>query len=97
MKRYRLHPNADDDLVTIYEYIARDNRRATARLISEFTKRFRMLASQPLMGEQRVDLAPSLRGFCVGNYLILYRPTKTGIEVARVIHAARDVRLQLED
>ena len=22
MKRYRLHPNADDDLVTIYEYIA---------------------------------------------------------------------------
>ncbi len=51
MKRYRLHPNADDDLVTIYEHIARDNRRAAARLISEFTKRFRMLASQPLMGE----------------------------------------------
>ena len=49
------------------------------------------------MGEKRGDIAPNLRGFCVGNYLILYRPTKTGIEVARVIHAARDVKPRFED
>ena len=47
MKRYRLHPNADNDLVAIYEHVAHDNPAATARLISEFKKRFRMLASQP--------------------------------------------------
>jgi toxin ParE1/3/4 len=43
------------------------------------------------MGQLRQDLAANLRSFSVGNYVILYRPTRTGIDVARVIHAARDI------
>jgi toxin ParE1/3/4 len=97
MKRYRLDPSADFDLVSIRTFIARDNPRAAVRMVSEFKKRFRMLAAQPSMGERRPDLAPDLRSFSVGSYVILYRPTKAGVEVARVIHGARDVRAQLGD
>jgi len=30
----------------------------------------------------------------VGNYVIFYRPARGGAEIARVIHAARDIELQ---
>jgi toxin ParE1/3/4 len=97
MKGYRLHRLAKSDLASIRTYVARDNPPAAARLISEFKKRFRLLASQPLMGEQRPDLAADLRSFSVGNYAIFYRATKGGIEVARVIHGVRDIKAQFED
>jgi toxin ParE1/3/4 len=35
-----------------------------------------------------------VRGF--NSYLIVYRPTDTGIEVIRVLHAARDIEAILE-
>jgi len=54
------------------------------------------------MGELRPDLAPQLRSFVIGNYVILYRPASqtsedvgiskdVGIEVARILHASRDI------
>jgi toxin ParE1/3/4 len=91
MKRYRLDADARADLVSIHAYIARDNLPAADRLIQTVKQKLRLLASQPLLGERRPQLAPDLRAFCVGNYVILYRPAKGGIEVARVIHAARDI------
>jgi toxin ParE1/3/4 len=94
MKRYRLHPDARLDLFSIRKYIARDNRTAADRFINDFKQKFRLLASQPLMGEARPELAADLRSFSVGNYAIYYRPTETGVEIARVIHAARDLGAQ---
>jgi toxin ParE1/3/4 len=44
------------------------------------------------MGTARDNLAPGLRSFPVGNYLVFYRITPEGIEVARVLHGARDLR-----
>lgn len=40
----------------------------------------------------RPDIAPDLRYYPVGNYLIFYRPTETEIQVARVLHGARDIQ-----
>ncbi len=42
-------------------------------------------------GIARPELAAGLRCYSVGNYVIYYRPAKDGIEVARVLHGARDV------
>ena len=44
----------------------------------------------PDMGRLREDLSAGLRSFSVGNYVIFYRPMKGGIEIARVLHGARD-------
>lgn len=80
---------ADEDLMDIWAYIAQDNPRAADRLSDEIESKFILLAEQPYLGPARPDIAPELRYFPVGNYLILYREIAEGIEVARVIHGAR--------
>ena len=94
MKRYRLDADARVDLVSIHKYVARDNPAAADRLLYHLKQKFHLLAAQPLMGEERPDLAIGLRSLSAGNYLILYRVARGGIEIARVIHAARDVGTQ---
>jgi toxin ParE1/3/4 len=43
------------------------------------------------MGRVRDELVPSLRSFPVGKYVIFYRPIENGIEIARILHGARDL------
>lgn len=50
------------------------------------------LAEMPGMGRPRDDLAPSVRAFPLGSYLIIYREISDGIEVARVLSARQDYR-----
>jgi toxin ParE1/3/4 len=47
-----------------------------------------LLASNPLLGRARPEIAPELRYLPIGNYLILYRELEEGIEVVRVVHGA---------
>nr|WP_292433209.1 type II toxin-antitoxin system RelE/ParE family toxin [Methylobacter sp.] len=49
------------------------------------------LADNPLMGRLRPDIAPKLRFFTVGKYLILYRTMQDGVQIVRVIHSAGDL------
>jgi toxin ParE1/3/4 len=88
---FRLSHFAEHDLDEIADYLADRNPSAAVREIEALLERFTRLANQPLLGQLREDLPRCPRAFCSGNYLILYRPTSTGIEVARVVHAARDL------
>ena len=80
---------ADEDLIDLWAYIAQDNLDAADHLLDEFEKKFALLAGQPRLGAARSDIAPGLRHFPVGRYLILYREIDDGIEVVRVMHGAR--------
>ena len=80
---------ADEDLIDLWVYIAQDNPDAADHLLDEFENKFALLAGQPRLGAARSDIAPGLRHFPAGNYLILYRETDDGIEVVRVVHGAR--------
>ena len=91
---YTIAPLAQNDIDEIWNYIARNSLAAADRLIALFHRKFLLLASQPLIGEERPELATNLRSFSAGNYVVFYRPMRNGIEVARVIHAARDIGLQ---
>ncbi len=51
----------------------------------------KFLAECPQMGQSADDLAPALRRFPVGNFLIFYAITEDGIAVIRVLHGARDI------
>ena len=44
-----------------------------------------------IWGRSFDDLAPSLKGFTIGNYIIFYRPIENGIEVDRVLSGYRDL------
>ena len=91
MSRYRVDRDARADLEEIYDYVADENLAAADRLMDTFQEKFGLLAVHPLMGQTRPELAPNLHSFSVGKYVVFYRPTDDGVEVARVIHSARDV------
>lgn len=80
---------AEEDLIGIWFYIATDNPKAADGLLEEIEAKFVLLSEQPQLGPVRPDIAPGLRYFPVGNYLILYREIKNGIEAVRVVHGAR--------
>jgi toxin ParE1/3/4 len=82
---------AEADLTDIWEFIAQDNSEAADRLIDEIHEKCQFLAATPRVGRQRPELDPSIRSFAVGNYMIFYRESTRGIEVARVLHGHRDI------
>jgi toxin ParE1/3/4 len=44
-----------------------------------------------LIGRSRDELAPGMRSFPVGRYVVFYLPLDDGIDVVRVLHGARDI------
>ena len=90
MSLYRIAREAQCDLHEIWCHIGSFDVRAADRWLDAVELRFRMLATQPLAGQSRPDLAPGLRFLPVGNYLIFHRPIENGVEIVRVIHGARD-------
>ncbi|MGD0744350.1 MAG: type II toxin-antitoxin system RelE/ParE family toxin [Verrucomicrobiota bacterium] len=90
MNQYRVSDAARSDLEEIWFYIAQDDQEAADRFLQVIVSRFPKLASMLEMGRQRKELATRLRSFPVGNYIIFYRPMEKGVEIARVLHGARD-------
>ena len=82
-------PEAERDLLDIWLYIADDNLENADHFLDKLEQQCQSLARQPLMGQSQEELAPGLRSFPVGNYLIFYRPIDNGIDVIRVLHGGR--------
>ncbi|HKO10309.1 MAG TPA: type II toxin-antitoxin system RelE/ParE family toxin [Alphaproteobacteria bacterium] len=91
MAEVLLRPLARVDLGDIWEFVAEDSSVRADALLRQLATTMRTLAGNPLMGRLREDLLPGLRSFAVGSYIIFYRPGERGIEVARVLHGARDI------
>ncbi len=79
------------DLVEAALRIAEENPLAADRWLDTIEEKCRLLAQMPGLGRKRPDLAPELRGFPIGNYIIFYRAVPEGIQVIRVLHGARDL------
>lgn len=84
-------PKAKEDLFDIWSFIAADSPDAADTWIDKLDAQFLLLASHPLMGRAREELAKDLRSFPVGRYLVFYLPDTNGITVVRVLHSARDI------
>jgi len=85
-------PQAEQDLIDIWDFIAQDNIDAADRIYDDIEQKCEALAQAPGMGRTRDELAPSLRSFPVGKYVIFYRLIEDGIEIARILHGARDLK-----
>jgi toxin ParE1/3/4 len=92
--RHVLTPRAVQDLQEIGDYIARDDRGAAEKLMVLFAERFAMLARMPGMGRPTPYLGKGARHLPVGSYLVLYRETKTVLQIVRVMHGARQRALE---
>jgi toxin ParE1/3/4 len=87
---YRVSANAQEDLDQIFVYWAKRVSVETAdRLIDRITDRFWLLGEYPQAGRLCGEIAPKVRSFPAGKYIIYYRTTRRSTEILHVFHSAR--------
>jgi len=92
MGKVRRTKRANQDLISIWRFIALDNCDAATAQILEIERKFQLLAHFPKIGRLREDIRKGLRTYPCNAYLILYRETAGNVEIVRVVHGARDLR-----
>ena len=86
------------DLDEMWDYIPDIAGVARADIFLErLGKRMNMLAEFPDMGYRCEELAPGLRGLTLSDYIVFYRRRENIIEIARVLHGARDTQSLFKD
>jgi toxin ParE1/3/4 len=81
---------AERNLDAIWEYIAQNNLDAADRMIARLREASGYLSDHPLMG--RTGRARGTRELVVSGtpHILLYRPLRSHVDVARVLHGAQD-------
>jgi toxin ParE1/3/4 len=99
MPRILRRPLFVEDLYSIWSFIGADNEAAADSFVAELEERYRILAERPHLGVQRFPRYPAMRLFPFRRYLIIYQPLDIGdgIELIRLVHAARDYRRFFDD
>ena len=87
----RITPQADNDLLQIWEYIAQDSIEQADKFIDEINVAFKRLAKMPLSARLRPELGDNIRSRPYGNYVIFYEPLSNGILVLDVLWGGRDI------
>jgi toxin ParE1/3/4 len=92
-------PQFVEDIRDIWHFIARDNHAQADRFVLELEKRYTLLADNPALGAARFPKHPTIRIFPFRSYLIIYDPLpdQAGIELIRLLHAARDYHRYFDD
>jgi len=84
------HPQAEQDLIDIYQHIWRDNPNAAEKLVRLINAKCELLARSPLIGRARPELRADLRSFPHGLSDPVSRHRRWA-EIVRVVHAARNL------
>ena len=96
MTRYRLTPQALNDLFDIWSYIAQDDAEAADYVEEAIYEACEFLARSPSAGTVRKDLTSlAVRFWMVPpfpNYFIVHDPAAKPLEVIRILHRARNIR-----
>lgn len=88
---YRVALSAERDLDQIFLYWPkRVNLETADRLIERITERFWLLGEYPKAGKLCADIAPGVRCFPAGRYVIYYRATRNATDILHIFHGARD-------
>jgi toxin ParE1/3/4 len=82
---------AEEDLQEIWARIAEHSLVSADKVMAQIMECCDLLDSSPRIGERCEQYAPGLRRFTVGWYVIFYLETDVGIQVARILHGARDI------
>jgi len=92
-------PQAREDLIQIYTYIAFDNPSAAEHLFDAVQAKVTLLAQHPRLGVRRRDIRPTTRILVEGPYLILYETHPDSdegpieeVEIVRIIDGRRHLK-----
>lgn len=92
-----LSPLAAADIEAAYAYIRERNPPAASKFVTELRALASKLSVHPSMGRERPEIGRSIRSFPIGRYVVFYRTGQEVIEIARVLHGARDVDAAWEE
>ena len=98
-----LREAAANDLDGLAAYIQKDRPQAAIRFLEAAQETFESLARTPELGGTLELCNPRLSGMRVWqikgfkSILVFYRPLSGGVEIVRVLHAARDFASLLGD
>jgi plasmid stabilization system protein ParE len=80
------------DLDDLWEFIARNNVEAADRILEEIYEVLQRLVRMPLIGHFRGDLADrSHRFWPVRDFLIVYHPDTSPLEIVRILRGSCDI------
>ncbi len=91
MIRVRIADRAQEDLLDVWLYVARDSLRAADQLLKRLEASFGRLLGHAKIGRRRPELGSAIRSLAVGSYVIFYRAMSGAVEVIRVLHGRRDL------
>jgi toxin ParE1/3/4 len=95
--KYFVSAEAEADLEEIGDYIAQDNPQRAVTFIDEIRARFEAIGRNPLAYVARPEIDPGVRACVHGHYVIFYYVSDTAIEIARVLHGARNIARLFND
>lgn len=89
---------SEDDLRSIWRFIAEDNEPAADRTLRSLLARIDLLRAHPRLGPRRRDIRPATRVLVEGHYLVLYEvhpDTDDGavhrVDIIAVVDGRRDL------
>jgi toxin ParE1/3/4 len=91
---HRVAEDVDAELDGIWLYIAKQSGSVEIadKVLNSITDCFVALGRNPRMGRRRdEDLAPGLRSFPVGNYVIVYCVEEEDAAILHIFHGSRDI------
>jgi toxin ParE1/3/4 len=92
-------PQAEEDLIGIYSFIALDSPAAADRVLARLQAGVEMLARNPRLFQRRPDIRPSARILVEWPYLVLYEIHSDSddgpvheVEIVRVVDGRRNLK-----
>ena len=87
-----IHESAEDDLDRIFEWIAKDNRSAAARMVAKIRDRINLLENDSLAKMGRPGFVVGTRELIEYPYIIVYDVDgdRREVSVLTILHGARD-------
>ena len=82
---------ADADLHEILAYIEVHRPSTAVAVVQRIREKCELLASHPLIGQQRPEFPGSIRSFPVERWVIFYRLVGETLEIQRILDGARDI------
>ena len=90
-RRYRLSPQAVEDLIQIYNYLYERSPVAAERFTGDIEQKIRDLAGARNPGVSRNWLKPGLRAFPYRRRCIYFRIVDDILVVLRITHGRQDI------
>lgn len=85
----RISPEAEQDLLEIFDYILQDNPAAAGKVLDTIENEITHLSRHPYLG--RPGRVPRTRELIIADlpFVIPYQVTENTLEILRVYHSAR--------